>query len=136
MTRFKAQTQNSSQMGPMPNTVARTKLGVYMVSKEKDDPIFSMSCMLQFLHHDLVLQENQIPWFALDILFNKTKGPSETKSLIELALHFLGNVFSSDSLPLERIPNLFEHQKIKHILDLLRLSLVLPSKEVKNYEGN
>ena len=45
------------------------------VEKEDDDPIFSMSCMLQFLHHDLILLENQIPWFALEILFEKTKGP-------------------------------------------------------------
>ena len=107
-----------------------------VVPKEGDDPIFSMSCMLQFLHHDLILLENQIPWFALEILFNKTKGPSETKSLIELALHFLSNVFSSHRRPLDYIPNLFKDQKVKHILDLLRLSLVLPSEEVKIYEGN
>ncbi|OMO92993.1 hypothetical protein COLO4_17161 [Corchorus olitorius] len=55
---------------------------------ELDDPIFSMSCMLQFLHHDLILLENQIPWFVLQTLFDKTKLPFETKSLIELALLF------------------------------------------------
>ncbi|XWS30487.1 hypothetical protein CRYUN_Cryun24cG0121800 [Craigia yunnanensis] len=104
-----------------------------VVQKEDDDPIFSMSCMLQFLHHDLILLENQIPWFALEILFKKTKGPSETDSLIKLALQFLGNLFSSRS-PLDWILKLFVDQKVKHILDLLRLSFVLPSEEVKNYE--
>ncbi|PON95333.1 hypothetical protein TorRG33x02_088550 [Trema orientale] len=26
--------------------------------KEEGDPIFTMSCLLQFLHHDLILLEN------------------------------------------------------------------------------
>ncbi|XVE67724.1 hypothetical protein DITRI_Ditri09bG0011500 [Diplodiscus trichospermus] len=58
------------------------------ITKEKDDPIFSMACMLQFLHHDLILMKNQIPWLVLEILFDKTKLLFETKSLIELALGF------------------------------------------------
>ncbi|EOY02757.1 Uncharacterized protein TCM_017159 [Theobroma cacao] len=102
-----------------------------VVPREDDDPIFSMSCMLQFLHHDLILLENQIPWFVLELLFNKTKTPSETKPLVELALHFLGSMFSYHS-PLRT--DLFVNQKVKHILDLLRLFLVLPSEEVKHYE--
>ncbi|KAK6256295.1 hypothetical protein SCA6_017600 [Theobroma cacao] len=100
------------------------------ITKEQDDPIFSMSCMLQFLHHDLILLENQIPWLVLETLFEKTKLPSETKSLVELALHFFANMFSSH--PFRNKTSLFEGQDIKHILDLLRLSLVLPSEEIKN----
>ncbi|XP_022741122.1 UPF0481 protein At3g47200-like [Durio zibethinus] len=99
-------------------------------NKEQDDPIFSMSCMLQFLHHDLILLENQIPWLVLQTLFEKTKLPSETKSLIELALLFFATIFSSHPLPTK--PDLFSGKDIKHILDLLRLSLVLPSKVIKN----
>ncbi|GMI76828.1 hypothetical protein like AT3G50120 [Hibiscus trionum] len=97
--------------------------------KEHDDPIFSMSCMMQFLHHDLILLENQIPWFVLEILFEKTRLPCETKSLIELALSFFANTFTSHP-PLIQ-PSRFKDQNIKHILDLLRLSLVLPSQEIK-----
>ncbi|EOY02746.1 PREDICTED: UPF0481 protein At3g47200 [Theobroma cacao] len=99
------------------------------ITQDQDDPIFSMSCMLQFLYHDLILLENQLPWFVLETLFEKTKLPSETKSLIELALLFFANMFSSHRPPIK--PDLFASKKIKHILDLLRLSLVLPSEEIK-----
>ncbi|XP_022773653.1 UPF0481 protein At3g47200-like [Durio zibethinus] len=101
-----------------------------VVPREDDDPIFSMSCMLQFLHHDLILLENQIPWLVLELLFNKTKASFETKSLIELALNFLANTFSSNRPSLNL--DLFVGQEVKHILDLLRLSLVLPSEVVNN----
>ncbi|KAK8586970.1 hypothetical protein V6N13_085982 [Hibiscus sabdariffa] len=99
--------------------------------KEHDDPIFSMSCMLQFLHHDLILLENQIPWLVLEILFEKTRLPGETKSLIELALFFFANTFTSHPPPKQTQASRFKDQDVKHILDLLRLSLVLPSQELK-----
>ena len=38
--------------------------------REENDPIFSMACMLQFLFHDLILLENQVPWMVLEHLFN------------------------------------------------------------------
>ncbi|XVF16223.1 hypothetical protein REPUB_Repub10bG0013300 [Reevesia pubescens] len=97
--------------------------------REPDDPIFSMSCMLQFLHHDLILLENQIPWLVLETLFEKTKLPSETMPLIKLALLFFATVFTSRPPAIN--PDLYNGQDIKHILDLLRLSMVLTSKEIK-----
>ncbi|XVF60069.1 hypothetical protein PTKIN_Ptkin08bG0013600 [Pterospermum kingtungense] len=103
------------------------------ISKEKDDPIFTMSCMLQFLHHDLILLENQIPWLVLQTLFDKTKHPSESKSLTELTLRFFANLFTYHPPdPPTKICPLIQCDDIKHILDLLRLSLVLPSQEIKN----
>ncbi|XVE67725.1 hypothetical protein DITRI_Ditri09bG0011600 [Diplodiscus trichospermus] len=104
--------------------------GAGEITKELDDPIFSMACMFQYLHHDLILLENQIPWLVLEILFDKTKLPSETRSLMELALGFLANIFTTHPLPIKT--GLFTNQNIKHILDLLRLFLVLPSEEIKN----
>ncbi|KAE8697100.1 putative Calcium-binding EF-hand family protein [Hibiscus syriacus] len=99
--------------------------------KEPGGPIFSMACMLQFLQHDLILLENQIPWLVLEILFEKTRLPYETKSLIELALWFFANTFTSH-LPPELTFSGLEGKDMKHILDLLRLSLVLPSREMKS----
>ncbi|XVF60070.1 hypothetical protein PTKIN_Ptkin08bG0013700 [Pterospermum kingtungense] len=101
------------------------------ITIEKDDPIFSMSCMFQFLRHDLILLENQIPWLVLETLFEKTKLPSE-KSLIELTLHFFDNLFTSYPPDHTKICPLINGHDIKHILDLLRLSLVLPYKEIEN----
>ncbi|TYJ49076.1 hypothetical protein E1A91_A01G109900v1 [Gossypium mustelinum] len=98
-----------------------------VVKPEPDDPIFSMSSMLQYLHHDLILLENQIPWLVLDLLYEKTRLPCETKSLIELALMFFANTFTSHPPPINT--SRFKHEDIKHILDLLRSSLVLPFQE-------
>ncbi|PON95330.1 hypothetical protein TorRG33x02_088520 [Trema orientale] len=92
-----------------------------------NDPIFSMSCMLQFLYHDLILLENQIPWLVLDILFDMTKTTSiNEKPLVQLAIEFFGNLFTPRPPTVQCIRSIISHQS-KHILDLLRNSLVLNS---------
>ncbi|KAK0589311.1 hypothetical protein LWI29_012464 [Acer saccharum] len=106
----------------------------HKVSKAPDDdPIFSMSCLLEFLKHDLILLENQIPWPVLELLFNMTATVPEGKSLIELALEFFGNMFSSSKPTIK--PNKFANKEIKHILDLLRLSLILPLEKLNTGSG-
>ncbi|GKV41387.1 hypothetical protein SLEP1_g48930 [Rubroshorea leprosula] len=102
------------------------------VRKNENDPIFSTSCMLQFLHHDLILLENQIPWFVLEHLFRLTRGLSETKSLLQLALDFFDNIFSSEKSPIQL--DLFANKKTQHMLDLIRSSLVLPLGEQQGQE--
>ncbi|XVE84135.1 hypothetical protein DITRI_Ditri16bG0145300 [Diplodiscus trichospermus] len=106
------------------------------ISKEHNDPIFSMSCMLQFLHHDLILLENQVPWFVLQNLFDQTKLPSQTQSLIELTLRFFATIFTSYPPEPKKIAGICSGKDIKHILDLLRLSQVLPSQEFKKDLGS
>ncbi|XVF13934.1 hypothetical protein REPUB_Repub09cG0012600 [Reevesia pubescens] len=101
-----------------------------LVPKDEDDPVFTMSCILQYLFHDLILLENQIPWLVLERIFSLTASPSESKSLVELALEFFGNIFSSDKHSIE--PHLFPNKEIKHILDLLRKSLLLPYRGEDN----
>ncbi|GKV41390.1 hypothetical protein SLEP1_g48933 [Rubroshorea leprosula] len=86
--------------------------------------IFSISCTLQFLYHDLILLENQIPWFVLEHPFSLTRGSFETRSLLQLALDFFHNIFSSEKSPTQL--DIFANQEIRYILDLLRSSLVLP----------
>ncbi|XWS30481.1 hypothetical protein CRYUN_Cryun24cG0121200 [Craigia yunnanensis] len=102
-----------------------------LVPKDEDDPVFNMSCMLQYLFHDLILLENQIPWLVLERIFSLTASPSESKSLVELTLEFFGNIFSSDNHSIE--PHLFANQEIKHILDLLRKLLLLPYRGEDNH---
>ncbi|KAL5793374.1 hypothetical protein ACOSP7_001968 [Xanthoceras sorbifolium] len=94
------------------------------VPKDSGDPIFTMSCLLEFLKHDLILLENQIPWLVLEHLFSLIEDTGG-RSLIELALAFFSNIFSSSRKPSIE-PEKFANHKIKHILDLLRLSLILP----------
>ncbi|KAG6736321.1 hypothetical protein POTOM_060933 [Populus tomentosa] len=90
--------------------------------REDDDPIFSVSCMLQYLYHDLILVENQIPWFVLERLFKMTAEPGNATTLAQLALRFFQIIFSSDPPPI--VPS---NQGPKHLLDLLRNWLVLSS---------
>ncbi|KAJ6754430.1 PROTEIN putative (DUF247)-RELATED-RELATED [Salix purpurea] len=101
--------------------------------REKDDPIFNMSCMLQYLYHDLILVENQIPWLVLEHLFNKTSAKQSTKAkettLAHLALQFFANIFSSNP-PNTDTP----YDGTKHLLDLLRNWLVKSSGNDEDVE--
>ena len=84
------------------------------------DPIFSMSCMRSFLHHDLILLENQVPWMVLERLFNLTKDPSRELPLVTLATKYLENFFPSYTIdPLS--DSCIKIEGIKHFVDLLRL---------------
>ncbi|KAL9454343.1 hypothetical protein AB3S75_009850 [Citrus x aurantiifolia] len=104
-----------------------------ILPKEPDDPIFAMSCFLEYLNHDLILLENQIPWLVLERLFSLTMAPdSERKSLIMVTLEYFANIFSSKK-PDETKPEQFEVRNVKHILDLLRHSLVLPLEKGYKY---
>ena len=89
-----------------------------------------MSCILQFLFHDLILLENQIPWLVLDKLFNLTKCTTiDKKPLVELTIDFFAYLFTKKppSIQSNILPTI-QNQESKHILDLLRNSLVLNSR--------
>ncbi|GMN29347.1 hypothetical protein TIFTF001_044339 [Ficus carica] len=101
--------------------------------KDKNDPIFSMSCLFQFLLNDLILLENQIPWMVLDKLFNLTRTSVDNKYLVQLAIDFFGNIFSTTPPPIQ--PLLSPSHPSKHILDLLRNSLVLNSSMLENRDN-
>ncbi|XP_035546528.1 uncharacterized protein LOC108994244 [Juglans regia] len=87
--------------------------------REKEDPIFTMSYMLQFLYNDLILLENQVPWIVLECLFNMTKQQIHTESLLELAIQFFGTTFSATSptkiLPLKDIQHIGTSESILDI---------------------
>ncbi|EXC31343.1 hypothetical protein L484_017623 [Morus notabilis] len=102
---------------------------------QERDPIFSMSCLLQYLWHDLLLLENQIPWMVLDILYGLTTTPiDDEKPLVQLVIEFFGNIFSTSPPPIE--PLLSSPHPGKHILDLLRNSLVLNSSIIHQNKTN
>jgi hypothetical protein len=87
------------------------------IIREEDDPIFTVSSMIQFLHHDLILLEDQLPWMVLEILFNLTKDSNQDKPLVLLATNFVSNsLLSYGMLSLQCISN----QGVKHFVDLLR----------------
>ncbi|PRQ36302.1 hypothetical protein RchiOBHm_Chr4g0389931 [Rosa chinensis] len=105
-----------------------------------NDPIFNMDCMFQYLCHDILLLENQLPWFVLNSLYILTKETVDCslKKLLlvifysepQLGLNsnrfidhntiFLDTDFDDDP----------DHDdKILHILDLIRTSSVFKFKD-------
>ena len=107
--------------------------------REEDDPIFTMSCMEAFLYHDLILLENQIPWLVLDRLFNMTKTIQRELPLNLLVISYFSTIFSRQVGFLDHqdvVKSLFsEEHEHKHILDLLRNSMVL-SSSIKYRHGS
>ncbi|KAJ0052161.1 hypothetical protein Pint_02974 [Pistacia integerrima] len=99
--------------------------------RDPNDPLFTISSLQEYLSHDLILLENEIPWMVLERLFSLTK-LSPDESLIQLALKFFSNIFSS--YPPSVAPNQSQDIEIKHILDLLRYSLLIPVSSGK-FEG-
>ncbi|KAF8399920.1 hypothetical protein HHK36_015790 [Tetracentron sinense] len=90
--------------------------------RDKDDSIFNMSWMIPNLGHDLMLLENQLPWFVLEHLFNQTKDSDAQPSLAKLAVSFFGFMMpmTVEATPSSLIIN-------KHLLDLLRNCIVATS---------
>lgn len=82
--------------------------------REVDDPIFNMLRMHQFLYHDLILLENQIPWMVLKRLFNLILHMT-SPTLIELAREFFADFFLTK--PASGYPPI---QGMKHVLDVFR----------------
>ncbi|KAH7851031.1 hypothetical protein Vadar_006341 [Vaccinium darrowii] len=93
------------------------------------DPIFQMSWIGPFLGTDLLLLENQIPFFVLQTLFENTRVTRRSggnyQSLVKLIVVFFNHEMRRPDEVLIKIGNV----EGKHLLDLIRLSLtlILPS---------
>lgn len=87
--------------------------------RSPDDPIFNMACIRQYIYHDLLLLENQLPFFVLQKLFFLTKeNDHRMHSLNQLVIKFFRFMFSQDKYMPEGDVEYF------HILDLVRYMLV------------
>nr|XP_011467705.1 PREDICTED: UPF0481 protein At3g47200-like isoform X1 [Fragaria vesca subsp. vesca] len=91
-------------------------------SKQDDhDPIFNVSCMLEYLYHDLLLIENQLPWFVLECFYNLIESDNHVP-LSTVVINFFRDSVAD--------PSIFSYRKSKstieilHIVDLIRTSLV------------
>ncbi|XP_059445772.1 UPF0481 protein At3g47200-like [Corylus avellana] len=97
----------------------------FIVEPHCDDPIFNTSWMYENLYHDLILLENQIPWFILQRLFELTVAVIEQEPhfLVKLVLKFF------ESMMLMTVPAEYRAngREVKHILDLLHSCLLSTS---------
>ncbi|KAL8140562.1 hypothetical protein V2J09_006583 [Rumex salicifolius] len=102
---------------------------------EDDDPIASMSWIRPILlrltcaHRDLILLENQLPFFIIQKLFEHTQtdnsdstgiGKTRPASIVELSYRFLSSAVGTGCWMDEDPPE----GKVEHLLDLLRTSLL------------
>jgi hypothetical protein len=83
------------------------------VQRDEEDPVFNTPCLYWGLYNDLILLENQLPWRALDCLFNLTKSHDEQRSLPNLVLSY----FTFEWSPRDNL-------KHEHILDCIRNSYI------------
>lgn len=84
--------------------------------RRRDDPFFSTFESSYSLRCDLILLENQIPFFVLQRLFDLIPIPKQcTRSVTQLALHFFRRIIQGDVHVLEEKFS----QEFKHLLDLI-----------------
>ncbi|CAM8910406.1 unnamed protein product [Rhodiola kirilowii] len=102
------------------------KVGSIIVVMDEDDPV-CMSWIIGFLIRDLLLLENQVPYFILQSLFDLTSDDKQSsyKSLSILALEFFNHV-SSFRRPDQDINNYISLEGM-HLLDLVRCSFITPN---------
>ncbi|KAK6929631.1 Protein of unknown function DUF247, plant [Dillenia turbinata] len=104
-------------------------------SKEEgdcNDPVFIMESIRSSIRRDMVLFENQLPFFVLQAYFDMTKiGDEPNVNLTHMALEFIGHVFPSpDCSPTFPPPLDYE---ANHLLGLLYNSLIpsIPEQKLK-----
>ncbi|XP_059446781.1 UPF0481 protein At3g47200-like [Corylus avellana] len=91
------------------------------------DPIFQLDWMCPMLLCDVLLFENQLPFFVLTKLFEMTAVPNQQGNLIDLALFFL-----EDSLPCERRSS-ESLQNSGHLLALAHKSITPPYVRINTH---
>ncbi|KAL8255657.1 hypothetical protein R6Q59_030724 [Mikania micrantha] len=93
-----------------------------LVQTQADDPIFKMGWISPFLMRDLLRIENQIPFFVLQKLFQKSEPNSRT--LQSLILEFFNHIVERPPEVLNKCENLDG----KHLLDFFRESFIHTKK--------
>ncbi|KAF9590344.1 hypothetical protein IFM89_033870 [Coptis chinensis] len=94
--------------------------------RQDDDPIFNTSWMLSSLNRDLMLLENQLPFFILEYLITSNREdlhPNPSKYLTESALRFFSGMMP---IRLQMKPRSLSYN---HLLDLVRNALLPPCVE-------
>ena len=92
---------------------------------ENDDPMIVEAWLLDVVRHELLLLENQLPFFVIEKLYQLTiPNDSNFPSLIQLAFYFFKSL---------NIHNKAPHVEIQHFTDLLRFFQLPPPNKLLSY---
>ncbi|KAI3939360.1 hypothetical protein MKW98_022228 [Papaver atlanticum] len=88
------------------------------------DPIFTTRWMIRSLQRDLLMLQNQLPFFVLQELFNLTSCPGKSNmSLVDLTLKFFAPLLPRYDVDSNRDMS-GDHTEYDHLLDILRTSFI------------
>ncbi|KAJ4718662.1 hypothetical protein OWV82_010313 [Melia azedarach] len=101
---------------------------VGIVEPDTTDPIFNKPCILDNIRRDLILLENQIPWYLLQVLYIQSVPQDQDKLFTNRDLLNYSLSFLQHTLPVKfNLPE-FTQQTFKvepkHLLDLLYCTIV------------
>ncbi|GMP78001.1 hypothetical protein CsSME_00034096 [Camellia sinensis var. sinensis] len=108
--------------------------------RDKNDSIFQMDWIVSSLQRDLMLFENQLPFFILCKLFDMIEVPNQHNRLIYLALCFFRDLLPGPGYR-ERVDG-NSHFQIRHLLGLIHnnwlpsFAGIVPNGDGSNKKGN
>ncbi|KAF8389500.1 hypothetical protein HHK36_026195 [Tetracentron sinense] len=97
-------------------------LKFYSPERRDKDPIINTMWMICALQHDMILLENQLPFFVLEYLFRLMSVSNQYSNIFDLIIDFLKDLVKENTT----LGTNIDRFKVKHILDLLR-SCCIPS---------
>ncbi|KAH7841553.1 hypothetical protein Vadar_031395 [Vaccinium darrowii] len=92
----------------------------YSLTEENETHFLNRQIMLlDVIREDMILLENQIPYFVLEGLFNLAfPSSSGVSSFVSLSVYYFASI---SLLNVTNIPNHISNSQVKHFVDLLRL---------------
>ncbi|XP_047983398.1 UPF0481 protein At3g47200-like [Salvia hispanica] len=94
-----------------------------VILREENDPIFQMNWMIKSLQRDLMLFENQLPFFVLCELYDLIEAPGQHSRFWNLLFNFFTSLYpgqGSKAMPI------VDPRQVKHLLDFLHQSWLPP----------
>ncbi|KAL5697999.1 hypothetical protein ACHQM5_029089 [Ranunculus cassubicifolius] len=105
--------------------------GVY--TRDQHDPMFSVRSFLSNVYKDMLLLENQLPFFVLEQLYQFTISSADPQAFLKTSTFlYMGNYIQMNQF--RHLSSLENHQ-VKHFVDLM-LKCNLPSQTNLNLTNN